>query len=448
MQITKRLSPTVGRRGRRGRRRAAGTTVLAAAALTLVAATLPGSASAGSTAPERRTVAAPNVFYPVQYRAGVVDRKMYRAGKYAGTQIAAPCGTPVIASHAGTVTVGALNATTNTRFVYVTTTTGFSRTTYTVGGNATVSDGQIVAGGQQLGVAGDLHNDRKCEVYFAVLSHDNKPVDATAFLNARVGGWMPETVYFGNRGFNLATFNVLGASHTASGGAYPVASTRMPKAVALLNAKKVDVAGLQELQPGQYDQLMSLAGGTYASFHTTRTYGNHPRDTENTIIWRKSAFDLVSSQTLQIPYFDGNPRLIPVVQLREKASGRSAWFINTHNPANTAQFPHQESYRAKAIAIERQKIIDLRASGLPVFLTGDLNDREAAFCPLTAGKLMLSADSVPSTTCAPPKGIWIDQILAAGPARFTTYDRDWAAKTQKVSDHPIVVAHTHLAPPA
>lgn len=443
MQLTQTFRPS------RHARRTATAVALGVALLGGTAALSTGTASAATNDPQNRTVAAPNVFYPVARATGVVDRKSYRAGKYPGTQIAAPCGTPVIASHAGTITVGALNTRTNTRYVYDTTTKGYSETAYIVAGNATVSTGQIVAGGQQLGTVGDINPTKGCETFFSVRNHAGQLTDPTAFLSYRVGGWMPETVYFGNSGFVLATLNMLGASHTDNGGSsYATAAVRTPKAVALLNKKAVDVAGLQELQGKQYDQLVSLAGSTYATYTTTRTYGSHPRDTENTLIWRRSSFDLVSGDTLAVPYFDGNTRLMPVVRLRQKSSGREAYFINVHNPANTADYPHQESWRAKAIAIERQKIIDLRATGLPVFLTGDLNDRTEAFCPLTAGKLMLSADSVPSMTCAPPKSLWIDWILAAGPARFSTYDRDWSAKTQGITDHPIVSARTFLAPPA
>ena len=48
-------------------------------------------------------------------------------------------------------------------------------------------------------------------------------------------------------------------------------------------------------------------------------------------------------------------------------------------------------------------MIDLRATGRPVFLTGDFNDRQKAFCPLTANKLSISPNSIPSIACAYPK---------------------------------------------
>ena len=98
-----------------------------------------------------------------------------------------------------------------------------------------------------------------------------------------------------------------------------------------------------------------------------------------------------------------------------------------------------------AIEAERNLVIKLRGTGRPVFLTGDLNDREKAFCPLTAGKLMLAPQSVPSMTCAPPAKLWIDWIFGAGQTRFMTYSVDWSIKDRNISDHPLVLSQTHLA---
>ena len=50
---------------------------------------------------------------------------------------------------------------------------------------------------------------------------------------------------------------------------------------------------------------------------------------------------------------------MPVVLLREKSSGRTFYVMNTHNPANVGG--NAAGWRAKAIAIEKRKIISLRA---------------------------------------------------------------------------------------
>ena len=88
-----------------------------------------------------------------------------------------------------------------------------------------------------------------------------------------------------------------------------------------------------------------------------------------------------------------------------------------HNPASVRG--DAAVWRAKAIQIERAKIIELRKTGRPVFLTGDFNAREKAFCPLTAGKLTITPNSVPRMTCVYPRQTSIDWLFAAGQTRFS-----------------------------
>jgi hypothetical protein len=79
-----------------------------------------------------------------------------------------------------------------------------------------------------------------------------------------------------------------------------------------------------------------------------------------------------------------------------------------------------------------------------VFLTGDFNDREKAFCPMTAEKLTISPNSVPRMTCVYPRQSSIDWIFAAGQTRFSFYERNAYAQRANISDHPVVRARAHL----
>ncbi|HEY1117426.1 MAG TPA: endonuclease/exonuclease/phosphatase family protein, partial [Acidimicrobiales bacterium] len=190
---------------------------------------------------------------------------------------------------------------------------------------------------------------------------------------------------------------------------------------------------------------------------TGRAFGVYPTDAmmldrstddpENSITWRTSTMEFVDGYTIDVPYFNGmsRPRKMPVVLLRHKATGRTAYFINVHNPASGVGYGDQTANRRQAVAIERAEVVKLRATGRPVFLTGDFNDRLAAFCPLTKDKLMITPDSIPSMACAPPAKTHIDWVFAAGGARFTRYARDWTPKDQRLSDHPIVWTRAHLS---
>lgn len=402
------------------------------------------AASAGTTAASTRASTPPNVTYPIAAKAKPQDLRSYRGTAHHGTEIEAPCGTPVLAAHPGTVRITTAEKWSGTRLVRVYTTAGRLTTWYGFMRSAAVTDGQIVQAGQQIGEVGAEGVAKGCELHFEVRNDHGKTLrNPTGWLDRYVGSTVPATFIFGNRGFLIASFNTLGATHTATGGdapSYPGYKTRTPKAIAVLKNAKIDVAGLQEFQKPQHEMFRKQAGGTFALYPA-----DERTDTENSITWRRSSFDLVSGHTFKVTYFNGSTRNMPYVLLRQRTTGLTAYFINVHNPANTRKYRHQEKYRAQAIQAERALIVKLRATGRPVFLTGDLNDRKEAYCPLSTGKLLISPDAVPSMECALPPKAWIDWVLGAGQVRFATYVRDWSTRDHKITDHPIVYARAHLA---
>ena len=102
----------------------------------------------------------------------------------------------------------------------------------------------------------------------------------------------------------------------------------------LMNRYKLDVVGTQEFQETtQFDYWVAKGyNKTWGSYYWNPA--GKARDTENAIIWRKSKMEFVSGSTFDIPYFNGNTRHVPAVLLREKSTGRTAYFLNVHNPAN------------------------------------------------------------------------------------------------------------------
>lgn len=396
-------------------------------------------ADASTPTAAKRVAYAPNVMFPVSGGRGV---DLNTAGKRPGTEIKAGCGTVVRASTAGTAIVSA-SPTSGPSLVRVLTSYGRIVTWYGFMQKATVTNGQVIQAGQPIGVVGHAGIARMCSLYFAVTSNSGKTTyNPTRWLNTYVGKPMPTTSLFDNSGFVLATFNTLGASHTKNSSRYATYNIRTPRQVGMLARYGVDVVGLQEFQKPQRASFLAAAGNTYGIYPTTAS-----SDTENSIIWRNSTMEFVSGSTIDVPYFDGHIRKMPVVLLRHRASGREAYFINVHNPASGVGYGDETANRRKAIAVERAKVIELRATGAAVFLTGDMNDRSPAFCPLTAGKLMMAPNSIPSMACSmPAKDTGIDWVLAAGPARFSRYGYDWTPKNQRLTDHPIVWARAHIAP--
>jgi endonuclease/exonuclease/phosphatase family metal-dependent hydrolase len=362
-----------------------------------------------------------------------------------GTDFTARCGTPVLAAHPGTARVITNQPWGGPHLVKIITGKGNLYTTYAYMRSTTVATGQLIQAGQQIGEVGDEGRATRCSLQFRVRNNATRTTyDPTRWLSRHVGRVTPSAGLYGDGGINIATFNVLGASHTARGGnkaSWPDYGKRLPKQIAMLEAAKADVVGLQEFQRRQRALFVKLAGKTWGVYPSSTK-----PDPENSIIYRKSKFTLLEGRTFAVPYFNGHVRQMPYVLLQDKETGRTAYVINVHNPASTSRYPNQGKWRQAALARERQLIIDLRAHGRPVFLTGDFNDREKAFCGITAGKLAISPDSVPSMECAyPPKYYWVDWIFAAGQARFTTLSVDTSTRPKGISDHPLVVARTHLA---
>jgi len=249
--------------------------------------------------------------------------------------------------------------------------------------------------------------------------------------------------------FRVASFNVLGASHTPAGGKRAVGTTRIVWANQLLNRHGVDVAGLQEFQASQYMKFMEITQGAWAAYPGLQL---KTIDSENSIIWRTAKFDLVNASTVNIPYFDGSPRAMPVVLLRDKASGMLTYFTNFHNPADTAQHHNQGHWRSIATDIEIKLQNQLMRTGVPHIMTGDMNDRSAYFCAVSAKSYTAAAR--PGTyrshglrgPCHADKPRAVDWILGAQRMTYSNYVEDRSHLVDITTDHPVIVSSVDVTP--
>lgn len=240
--------------------------------------------------------------------------------------------------------------------------------------------------------------------------------------------------------FVISSFNVLGSSHTTGPGSdrpgMAPGTTRIRSAAELLAKHKVDVAGLQEFQVDQVREFMKVAGDTYAVYPGMQL-GKGPN--VNSIVWRKDTWDLVKAETIPIPYFDGKPVSMPVIRLRHKVTGQEAYFANFHNPASTRKHPGHEKWRDIATDKEIALVNRLRReTGLPVFITGDMNEREEYYQRMTQGAPMTAANTGPKGQ--PPARMGIDWIFGSKDVTFSNYKRDTGALVEKTSDHPMIVS--------
>ena len=244
--------------------------------------------------------------------------------------------------------------------------------------------------------------------------------------------------------FVLSSFNVLGASHTTSTGKHPGMASGRARAVGaaeLIRRHGAEVIGFQELQTSQ---LAALRRHTNLDFYPGSSLRR--QDSENSIGWRRDRWVAVERHTIRIPYFDGGLRAMPVVKLRSRSTGLEAWFANFHNPAETARFHRQQRYRSEATRMEialANRLIT--ATGLPVFVTGDMNERSTYFCRFTAGAPMVAArGGTNNGRCRPGRPRAVDWIFGSQGVQFTGYTEDRSRLVDVTTDHPVVVARVRI----
>jgi hypothetical protein len=236
--------------------------------------------------------------------------------------------------------------------------------------------------------------------------------------------------------FRVATYNVLGDSHTGPGGnkpGFPDAGPRMDMAIAALRNNGIDVVGFQEFEQSQFGMFSSRAGEY--SLYPGMSLGN--KSVRFNIAWRSSVWRLVEGRSLSIPYAGGSRIAMPVVLLESISTGRRAWFANFHNPADTPNLGNNSRWRAEAAGIEISYLTELHQStGDPVIATGDYNEREEIFCRFTAGGVFTAAAGGSSAGgCAPPPRMQVDWIFGSTGVAFADYA---VTDTGQASDHAMV----------
>lgn len=243
----------------------------------------------------------------------------------------------------------------------------------------------------------------------------------------------------------VASFNVLGSSHTRQHARYASGVHRTDGVVRLIERHDVEVVGFQEMQSDQLHEFLDRTGGRY-DVHPGFTMRD--LDTENSLAWDRTEWEALERRTVDIPYFDGNPRPMPVVKLRNLGTGMTAWFVNVHNPATNEKHPGQDGWRRKAIDLEVALLRKLSQSGLPVFLTGDLNEREQAFCPITGGAPMQAArgGSHMDGVCRAEDPRYVDWVFGHRKVEFHHYQELRDALVRRTSDHPLIVTEARLDP--
>jgi len=238
--------------------------------------------------------------------------------------------------------------------------------------------------------------------------------------------------------FVLASFNVLGYAHTPPGSGYQDGETRMRLAVEALRSYNVDVVGFQEFEPRQKAVFLDEVNNSWGVFSGSDI-------TRDSIAWNNSEFEFVSGETIMIPYFYGKLKPMPVVLLRSQVTGQEMYFANFHLPADSRTRGSLEEARDRGTRLQIDLAHRLRNQGVPVFITGDMNEREEYFCKMTRNGDMHASNGGSNTggDCQPPtrpNQTRIDWIMGSTDADFSGYVADTSMQSLKISDHPLIVA--------
>jgi len=244
----------------------------------------------------------------------------------------------------------------------------------------------------------------------------------------------------------IATLNLLGAGHTdgrAGGGhdasGYPPWRQRLPGELAAITAAGATIAGLQEVHP---PQARALTG------RLAQQWGIYP-DTgpaQNRVIWDRAMWMLAEARLVRLPYFGGREVGTPLVMLAglpgTTAASQQVWVWSVHNPASTRGNASQ--IRARALRRELATVAPIIDSGTPAVIVGDFNDARdgpsSSHCLFTP--TLTNAFGGSSAPCRPPRDdARLDHIYGANLA-WATARTDTTTRTQRLSDHPLVVATT------
>jgi hypothetical protein len=219
---------------------------------------------------------------------------------------------------------------------------------------------------------------------------------------------------------------------------------RMGRSVRILDNHRIDIVGFQEMEDVQVAEFKRLRGGEWGLYPGAAL---RPRDGANSIGWRKSVWTLVKASTRPIPYFRGNMIEMPFLLMQHNATKRFAFFMNVHNPVSNARQGNNDDWRAMAVRREIRAVNGAQANfDAPVFLVGDMNDRELVFCPALRRGAMHAANggSATATTCTLPRPAQIDWIFGTSGVDFHDYLKVDTPFVQRTTDHPVIVSGATL----
>lgn len=236
----------------------------------------------------------------------------------------------------------------------------------------------------------------------------------------------------GSLSSEVMTLNILGSQHTAPGGARPnfaPGRVRSEWAKTLISQRGATLIGLSEPQPDQIASLDVATNGNF-SFYPGNTMGYEAAP--QSVMWKDSDWTYVWGNTVQMPFMKAS-RPQALVRLRNTSTGREIYWINAHLSPGKMQ-----ADRDKGMDIIKQVVKRLGGDGLPVLVTGDLNEHAKAFrriaCPLDLDAAV--GGETKGDTCRLPAAMRVDWIFGRG--TFENTEVNQGAQVRRTTDHAVV----------
>ena len=344
-----------------------------------------GAVETGAGAPQRCYASAtdptgcpclPGRGTPCAHRVAERRRRPPPGAAPGETELAASCGTPVLAASAGTVQVVRDDRAAGPWKIGVRRASPATTMWYSHVRRPLVRTGTSVLVGQPIAEVGDLGRVDACRLGLALTVGTGaaaKSVDVLPWLTSHGaavaepkkpakkdkkqkkgpkgdGPDLPDVVAATT--FRAATFNVLGSHLTDPGGdkaSYDSGPSRMARGLSVLEASGVSVVAFQEFETPQANAV--LADGDWSLQRATPN--NRFRNGNaggNAIAWRRDTWSLVSTGEFTVPW--QVTLHMPTVTLRNIDTGAELTVIGVHNPASTDKQGDQQRARNVARGIE------------------------------------------------------------------------------------------------
>jgi endonuclease/exonuclease/phosphatase family metal-dependent hydrolase len=255
-------------------------------------------------------------------------------------------------------------------------------------------------------------------------------VERKARLQARREAALPKT-----SAFRIGTLNILGSQHSAGKGGYGPGPERAGISAGLIRSRGIDVVGFQEVQDDQIGPLQSQLSD-YGMW-PVQALGNNGQRLQ--VMWRDSKFELMDTGSVSY-VFASQTIPLPWVRLRDREHGGEFYVVTAHNSAGGL-----EGERDAATTVEIALIKELRSTGLPVIITGDMNEHEEFFCRAATEAEMVAANggSGAGGCQLPPSPRRVDWIMGTTNLSFSGYVQDGASRAA-ASDHYLLYADVGL----